>query len=97
MLKNVNKHEEMVYVLQKLIQYVPSVATVNRVVNLDTEEIVTIVLNKFNSILCGGDQLIVEQIHGCKITTYEEIMLIPVMKNFTVSIKFHVHYLNLNT
>ena len=91
MLKNVNKHEEMIYVLQKLMQYIPSVATVNRIVNLDTEEIVTIVSHKLNSILCRGDQLIVERIHGCKRTTYLEIMLILAMKKFKVSIKFHVY------
>ena len=50
------------------MQYVPSIATVNGIVNPDTEDIVTIVSHKFHSILCGGRSVTVERIHGCKRT-----------------------------
>ena len=36
MLKNENKYEEMICVLQKLMQYVPSVTTVDGIVNPDS-------------------------------------------------------------
>ena len=90
------------------MQYVPSIATVNGIVNPDTEDIVTIVSHKFHSILCGGDQLTVERIRGCKRTrnnanTGDDKLqgIEPVVEDWhskvaliKVYIKFHVYCLN---
>jgi len=68
MLKNENKHEEMICVLHRLMQFVPAVSTEDGVVDPDSGELVSIVSHKFHSILCGGDQLTAERIRGCKRT-----------------------------
>ena len=68
MLKNENKQDEMICVLEKLMEYVPSVTTVDSVVDPDTEETVNLESHKFHRVMCGGDQLTAECIRGCKRT-----------------------------
>jgi len=68
MLKNENKKDEMICVLEKLMEYVPFVTTVDGVVDPDTEETVTLTSHRFHRVLCGGDQLTVERVRGCKRT-----------------------------
>jgi len=73
MLKNENKKDEMICVLEKLMEYVPFVTTVDGVVDPDTEEKVTLTSHKFHRVLCGGDQLTIERVRGCKRTKSNSI------------------------
>jgi len=47
MLENENKHEEMICVLHRLIQFVPAISTEDGVVDPDSGELVSIVSHKF--------------------------------------------------
>ena len=68
MLKNENKQDEMICVLDKLMEYVPSHTSVDHINDPDNGETVDLISHEFHRIMCGGDQLTAERIRGCKRT-----------------------------
>ena len=65
-MKNENKTEEMVQILDILHKHVPSKTTTQEFEVVEEESTVTLQLNHFAHIQAGGDQLSVARIHGCQ-------------------------------
>ena len=63
LLKNENKQEDVINILEHLTRYVPYVTNEDTVVDASGEE-VPVVVHKFHNVILGGDQLTVERIHG---------------------------------
>ena len=62
-MKNENKQEDMINILEHLTRYVPHVTKEDTVVDVSGEE-VPVIIHKFHDVLLGGDQLTVERIRG---------------------------------
>ena len=65
-LKNENKTEEMVEVLDVLHTYVPTTTSAYTYEHPDTEEEETLNVHRFNHVLVGGDQLTVSRIRSAQ-------------------------------
>ena len=69
-MKNENKTDEMISILEHLQHYAPTLQAVDSVVDPETNEVVTITSQKTHWLLIGGDQLTVERIRGCRRTRH---------------------------
>lgn len=65
-MKNENKNEDMISILEHLHKYVPSVTTVDSIFDPETNESVTFESQEVHRVLFGGDQLTAERIRGCR-------------------------------
>ena len=67
-MKNENKHDDMISIMEHLLQYVPAVTVEESVVDPESNETVSIISQKLHHVLFGGDQLTAERIRGCRRT-----------------------------
>ena len=66
LLKNENKQEDMISILEHLTQYVPYTTKEDLLYDEIANEMVPLVQHEFHKIIVGGDQLTVERIRGCQ-------------------------------
>jgi len=88
-MKNENKQDDMISIMEHLLRYVPAVTVDHSVVDPETEETVIISSQRLHPVLFGGDQLTTERVRGCRRTrsnatkTVEKLEgLIPVVEDW---------------
>ena len=65
-MKNENKNDDMICILEHLQKYAPALQKIDTVVDPETNESVMVTSQETHWILIGGDQLTVERIRGCR-------------------------------
>lgn len=88
-IKNDNKQDDMISIMEHLLKHVPAVTVDNNVVDPESGETITVKSQKLHHVLFGGDQLTAERVRGCRRTrsnatnTAEKLQgLIPVIEDW---------------
>jgi len=67
-MKNENKQEDMISILEHLTKYVPFVTTEDAVFDEKSNTMVPLIDHHIHDLLLGGDQLTVERVRGAQRT-----------------------------